>query len=43
MIPINSPLIGEEEKGSTAELEEKLKEIEGVQSVEVTDVRRALG
>lgn len=33
----------DESKGSTDELESKLNEIEGVQSVEVTDVRRAMG
>lgn len=33
----------DEEKGSTEELEDKVAEIDGVQSVEVTDVRRAVG
>ena len=33
----------DEDKGSTDKLEDELKEIEGVQSVEVTDVRRAIG
>ncbi len=33
----------EEEKGSTDPLEEKIKEIEGIGNVEVTDVRRAIG
>ena len=33
----------EEEKGSTDPLEEKLKNIEGIGNVEVTDVRRAIG
>jgi elongation factor 1-beta len=32
-----------EELGSTEELEEKVSGVEGVQSVEVTDVRRAVG
>ncbi|HII16861.1 TPA: elongation factor 1-beta [Candidatus Woesearchaeota archaeon] len=32
-----------EEKGSTDPLEEKLREIDGVASAEVIDVRRALG
>lgn len=33
----------DEKKGGTENLEEKLKEIEGVSSVEVLDVRRAVG
>lgn len=33
----------DEQKGSTEPLEEQIKTIEGVQSVEVTDVRRAVG
>ncbi len=33
----------EESKGSTEELEKKIKEIEGINSVEVVDVRRAIG
>lgn len=33
----------DEEKGGTDALEEKIREIEGVNSAEVTDVRRALG
>jgi elongation factor 1-beta len=33
----------DESLGSTDELEAKLKDISGVQSVEVTDVRRAIG
>ena len=33
----------EESKGSTEELEKKISHIEGVESVEVTDVRRAIG
>ena len=32
-----------EDKGSTDELEEQLSDIEGVNSVEVTDVRRTIG
>lgn len=32
-----------EEKGSTDQLEDEVREIEGVNSVEVTDVRRAIG
>jgi elongation factor 1-beta len=32
-----------ESKGSTEELEDNISNIEGVQSVEVTDVRRAVG
>ena len=33
----------DEEKGSTDALEEQIKEVNGVQSVEVTDVRRTIG
>jgi elongation factor 1-beta len=33
----------DEAKGSTEPIEESLLDIEGVQSVEVTDVRRAIG
>lgn len=33
----------DESKGTTDDLEEDIKNIEGVESVEVTDVRRALG
>tara|TARA_Y100000310_G_scaffold345857_1_gene471552 strand:+ start:4599 stop:4877 length:279 start_codon:yes stop_codon:yes gene_type:complete len=33
----------DEAKGATDELENKIKEIEGVNSVEVVDVRRAIG
>jgi len=33
----------DEEKGSTDDLEENLGAVDGVQSVEVTDVRRAIG
>ena len=33
----------DEAKGSPDQLEEKMKEIEGVRSFEVTDVRRAIG
>jgi len=32
-----------EEKGSTEELEKQISEIRGVRSVQVTDVRRAVG
>ena len=35
--------IMDEKKGSTDALEEKVKELEGVSSLEVTDVRRAVG
>ncbi len=35
--------VADESKGSTDVLEEKIKEINGVNSVEVTDVRRAIG
>ena len=33
----------DESKGSTEKLEEKIKYIHGIESVEVTDVRRAIG
>tara|TARA_Y100000310_G_scaffold340383_2_gene435927 strand:+ start:844 stop:1215 length:372 start_codon:yes stop_codon:yes gene_type:complete len=33
----------DEEKGSTETLEEQIKEVENVQSVEVVDVRRTIG
>lgn len=33
----------DESKGSTEELEKRIKHISGVESVEVTDVRRAVG
>ena len=33
----------EESKGSTEELEKKIANLQGVESVEVTDVRRAIG
>jgi len=36
-------LISDEEKGSTDALEDKIKGLEGVSSVEVVDVRRAIG
>lgn len=35
--------IANENKGSTDALEEKIKSLEGVSSVEVIDVRRAIG
>lgn len=40
---INITFIMDEAKGSTDVLEQKIGEIEGVNSVEVTDVRRAIG
>lgn len=33
----------DEQKGTTDALEEKISRIEGIKSVEVTDVRRAIG
>ena len=33
----------DENKGSTEKLENKISELEGITSVEVTDVRRAIG
>ncbi len=35
--------VSDEAKGSTEELENKIKALEGVNSVEVVDVRRAIG
>jgi elongation factor 1-beta len=35
--------VSDEERGSTEELETKISELENVNSVEVTDVRRAIG
>ena len=40
---LNILFVMEEDKGSTEEMEKKISRIEGVESVEVTDVRRALG
>ena len=40
---INLIFIMNESQGSTEPLEDSLADIEGVQSVEVTDVRRAIG
>ena len=40
---LNLLFVMDESKGSTEELEEKIKLIDGVESVEVTDVRRAIG
>ncbi|MBN1502238.1 elongation factor 1-beta [Candidatus Woesearchaeota archaeon] len=33
----------DESKGATDELEKKISELEGVESVEISDVRRAIG
>ncbi|MFC1727991.1 elongation factor 1-beta [Nanoarchaeota archaeon] len=35
--------VADEDKGSTDDLEEQIKELEGVSSLEVIDVRRAIG
>jgi len=35
--------VSDEAKGSTEQLEESVSKIEGVASVEITDVRRAIG
>jgi len=43
LISANIIFVMDESKGSTDELENKIKEIKGVSSVEVTDVRRAIG
>ena len=40
---LNLIFVMDEDKGSTESLENQISEFEGVQSVEVTDVRRALG
>ena len=40
---MNITLLWKEDRGSTDELEKKILGITGVQSVEVTDVRRAIG
>jgi len=40
---LNIIFVMDESIGSTDKLEEDIKSIEGVQSVEVTDVRRAIG
>ena len=40
---LNLIFVMDENKGSTEELENQISELEGVNSVEVTDVRRALG
>ncbi len=40
---VNIIFVMDESKGSTDKLEDSIAEIEGVQSVEVTDVRRAIG
>ena len=40
---LNIIFVMDENKGSTESLEKKINEIKGVQSVEVIDVRRAIG
>ena len=40
---LNIIFVMDESKGSTEELENKISQLEGVESVEVTDVRRAIG
>ncbi len=40
---INITLVADESKGSTDELEKNISDIQGVNSCEVIDVRRALG
>ena len=40
---LNIFFVMDESKGSTEELERKITEINGVESVEVIDVRRAIG
>ena len=40
---LNILFVMDESKGSTEALENKISQIDGVESVEVTDVRRAIG
>ena len=40
---LNILFVMEESKGSTEELENSISKLEGVESVEVTDVRRTIG
>ena len=40
---LNIIFVMDESKGSTELLEQKISQIDGVESVEVTDVRRAIG
>ena len=40
---LNILFVMDESKGSTEQLENKIAQIHGVESVEVTDVRRAIG
>ena len=40
---LNIIFVMDESKGSTEALENKISQIEGIESVEVTDVRRAIG
>lgn len=40
---LNILFVMDESKGSTEELENKISQIIGIESVEVTDVRRAIG
>ena len=40
---LNIIFVMDESRGSTEELEKKISQIDGVESVEVTDVRRAIG
>ena len=40
---INIIFIMDEKKGSTEVLEDQIADIEGIKSIEVTDIRRAIG
>jgi elongation factor 1-beta len=40
---LNIIFVSDEQKGTTESLEKEIEQIEGVNSVEVTDVRRAVG
>lgn len=40
---VNITFVTDEKRGSTDELERQISELDGISSVEVTDVRRAVG
>ena len=43
LIALKLIFVSDESKGSTEQLEENVSKLEGVASVQITDVRRALG
>jgi len=43
LISLNIIFVMDEKKGSTEVLEDQITDIKGVKSVEVTDIRRAIG